>query len=121
MENEIKQRVRNDDNKESIKEVNTETDRGSNDDIDNVEAPSSAGYSDTDQYYEETSDQRMAREAEEEKEQQEYIDNTEVFDGGTSTQLYRRAISDFDEAETEVQLSEHFVYTDKELKETGYF
>lgn len=49
------------------------------------------------------------------------IDDTEIDDTNKTSALYRRAAEDFDPKETEVQLAEHFVYTDAELEEFGYF
>lgn len=51
----------------------------------------------------------------------EEIDATEIFDDAETTPLYRRAAEDFDETETEVQLAEHFVFQDIEIKKHGYF
>ena len=41
--------------------------------------------------------------------------------GTNSSALYRQAMARFDPKENEVQLSEHFVYTDKEFNEHGHF
>lgn len=49
------------------------------------------------------------------------IDDTEISYEVETSKLYRRAISDFDENETEVQLSEHWVFTDAELERDGHF
>ena len=70
---------------------------------------------------EETDDERTAREAEERAAELAEIDETEISDTHNSTALYRRAISDFDPKETEVQLAEHWHEDDDELQRYGYF
>lgn len=76
---------------------------------------------DTQRPNEEGSDEGEPSEAEIRAAELKTIDETEISDEAETTTLYRRAVSDFDPNETEVQLAEHWVYRDEELERDGYF
>lgn len=121
MADKIEPRIRNEDNPGgTMPDFNTDP-RKPIDKRDDVETPGSYGHTDPARVDQETGNQRVPTEEEIRTQLLDDIDNTEILDEGTSTQLYRRAIADFDPDETEAQLSEHYVFRDEELEKKGYF
>jgi len=103
-----------DKNAESVARVKSDVD-------DTLEAAGDDGNIIPDIHDEEAGDPGVPTEDELREQRYEEIDNTEISDTEKTSALYRRAVSDFDPEENEVQLAEHYVYTDAELEEHGYF
>lgn len=51
----------------------------------------------------------------------EFPDGLEIFEGVTASGAFARAVSDYDDTETEMQFAEHWEFTDEEFNRDGHF